>query len=68
MTIDITLTTLLKIILKLIITNDDKIRDEKLQCNINSEAKKVSALLWKNIKKYKIIMKKLLWNDHQKLL
>ena len=68
MIIDTTLTTLLKIILKLIITNDDKIRDEKLQCNINSEAKKVSALLWKNIKKCKIIMKKLLWNDHQKLL
>ena len=31
---------------------DDKIRDEKLQYDINREAEKVSALLSKKINKY----------------
>ena len=30
---------------KLIMTNDDRIRDEKLQCDINKEPAKISALL-----------------------
>ena len=30
---------------KLIMAIDDKIRDEKLQCNINSEAGKVSIII-----------------------
>ena len=34
---------------------DDKIRDEKLQCNINSEAAKVSALSSRKIDKYEFL-------------
>ena len=35
----------LEAIFKLIITIDDKIRDEKLQCDINREAAEISVLL-----------------------
>ena len=34
---------------------DDKIRDEKLQCNINSEAAKMSALSSRKIDKYEFL-------------
>ena len=34
-------------------TTDDKIRDEKLQYNINGEATKISALSSEKIDKYK---------------
>ena len=40
---------LLERIWKLIMTTDDKIRDEKLQNDINREAaKKISFIVWKN--------------------
>ena len=40
---------LLEKICKLIMTIDGKIRNEKLQCNINREAaKKISIIIWKN--------------------
>ena len=35
----------LEAIFKLVITIDDKIRDEKLQCDINREAAEMSVLL-----------------------
>ena len=35
----------LETIFKLVITIDDKIRDEKLQCDINREAAEISVLL-----------------------
>ena len=35
----------LEAIFKLVITIDDKIRDEKLQCDINREAGEISVLL-----------------------
>ena len=35
----------LEAIFKLVITIDDKIRDEKLQCDINREAAEISVLL-----------------------
>ena len=35
----------LEAIFKLVITTDDKIRDEKLQCDINREAAEISVLL-----------------------
>ena len=34
---------------------DDKIRDEKLQCNINREAAKISVLLSGKINKYEYL-------------
>ena len=34
-------------------TIDDKIRDEKLQCDINREAAKISVLSSRKIDKYK---------------
>ena len=34
---------------------DDKIRDEKLQCNVNREATKVSALSSGKINKYEYL-------------
>ena len=34
---------------------DDKIRDEKLQYNINREAAKISALSYRKIDKYKFL-------------
>ena len=36
-------------------TTDDKIRDEKLQYNINREAKKISALSSEKIDKYEYL-------------
>ena len=36
-------------------TNDDQIRDEKLQCDINREAKKISALSLGKINKYEYL-------------
>ena len=36
---------ILEAIFKLVITIDDKIRDEKLQCDINREAAEISVLL-----------------------
>ena len=42
-------------ILKLIMIIDDKIRDEKLQCNINSEGAKISALSSGKIDKYEYL-------------
>ena len=35
---------------------DDQIKDEKLQCNINREAAKISALLSGEICKYEYLM------------
>ena len=46
---------LLEKIWKLIITIDDKIKDEKLQYNINREAAKISALLSGKIDKYEYL-------------
>ena len=46
---------LLKRILKLIMRIDDKIRDKKLQYNINREAAKISALSLGKIDKYKYL-------------
>ena len=46
---------LLKRILKLIMTIDDKIRDKKLQYNINREAAKISTLSSGKIDKYKYL-------------
>ena len=34
---------------------DDQIKDEKLQCNINREAAKISALLSGEIRKYEYL-------------
>ena len=36
-------------------TIDDKIRDEKLQCDINREAAKISALTFGKIDKYEYL-------------
>ena len=46
---------LLERILKLIMTIDDKIRDEKLQHNINTEAAKISGLSSGKIDKYEYL-------------
>ena len=46
---------LLERIWKLIMTIDDKIRDKKLQCDINREAAKISTLSSKNINKYEYL-------------
>ena len=46
---------LLERILKLIIVIDDKIRDEKLQCDINREVAKIFALSSGKIDKYKYL-------------
>ena len=40
---------------KLIMTTDDKIRDEKLQYDFNSEAAKISALSSRKIDKYEFL-------------
>ena len=42
-------------ILKLVITIDDKIRDEKLQCDIKREAVEISALSSGKIDKYEYL-------------
>ena len=39
-------------------TNDDRIKDEKLQGDINREAEKISALLSGKIDKYEYLMVK----------
>ena len=39
----------------IIITNDDQIRDEKLQCDINREATKIPALSLGKINKYEYL-------------
>ena len=39
-------------------TNDDRIKDEKLQDDINREAEKISALLSGKIDKYEYLMVK----------
>ena len=39
-------------------TNDDRIKDEKLQDDINREAAKISALLSRKIDKYEYLMVK----------
>ena len=39
-------------------TNDDRIKDEKLQDDINREAAKISALLSGKIDKYEYLMVK----------
>ena len=46
---------LLETIQKLIMTTDDKIRDEKLQCNINIQTAKISALQSGQIDKYEYL-------------
>ena len=46
---------LLETIQKLIMTTDDKIRDEKLQCNINRQTAKISALQSGQIDKYEYL-------------
>ena len=37
-------------------TTDDKIRDEKLRCDFNREASKISALPYRKIDKYEHLM------------
>ena len=45
-------------------TTDDKIRNEKLQYDINREAGKISALLWGKIDKYEFLTgKEILQSD-----
>ena len=39
-------------------TNDDKIRDEKLQYDINREAANISALLLRKIDKYEYLQER----------
>ena len=46
---------LLETIQKLIMTTDDKIRDEKLQCNINRQTAKISVLQSRQIDKYEYL-------------
>ena len=46
---------ILQIIKKIIMTIDDKIRDEKLQYDINREAAKISALSTAKIDKYECL-------------
>ena len=48
----------LEAIFKLIITIDDKIRDEKLQCDINREAAEISVLLSGKLIKMNILQVK----------
>ena len=43
---------------KLIMITDEKIRDEKLQCDINREAAKISILLSDKIDKYEYLIGK----------
>ena len=48
---------------------DDKIRDEKVQCNINREAAKISALSSGKIDKYEFLTgKEILIFDHSGII
>ena len=47
-------------------TIDDQIRDEKLQCNINREAAKTSALSSNKFKKYEYLTGKEIFPYNQK--
>ena len=50
-------------------TTDDKIRDEKLQCNINREATKISALSSCKIDKYEYLTgKEILPSDQSRMM
>ena len=49
-----------------ITTIDDQIKDEKLQCDINREASKISALLSGKINKYQYVTGKEILPSNQK--
>ena len=50
-------------------TIDDKIKDEKLQCNVNRKAAKISALLSGKIDKYEyLISEKILPSDKSRII
>ena len=50
-------------------TIDDKIRDEKLQCNIDRKAAKISALLSGKIDKYEYFTgKEILPSDQSRII
>ena len=50
-------------------TIDDKIKDEKLQCNINRKAAKISALLSGKIDKYEYLTsEKILPSDKSRII
>ena len=57
---------LLEKIWKLIITIDDKIRDEKLQYDINREASKISALSSGKIDKYEYLTGEYMLSSNQR--
>ena len=50
-------------------TTDDKIKDEKLQCNINREAAKISALSSGKIDKYEFLKgREVLQSDQSRIM
>ena len=50
-------------------TTDNKIRDEKLQCDINKEAAKISALSSRKIDKYEYLTtKQILHADQRRVI
>ena len=56
-------------IYKLIMTINDKIKDKKVQCNINREEAKVSALLSDKIDKYEYLTgEKILPSDQSRII
>ena len=60
---------LLETISKLIMTIDDKIKDEKLQYDINREAEKVSALSsWKTDKYEYLTSEEILSSDQSRII
>ena len=60
---------LLKRILKLIMTTDNKIRDEKLQYDINRETAKILALLSGKIDKHEYLTgKEILPSDERRVI
>ena len=46
-------------------TIDDRIRDEKLQCNINREEAKISTLSSAKINKYEYLKGEEIWSFNQ---
>ena len=60
---------LLETISKLIMTIDDKIKDEKLQYDINREAEKISALSsWKTDKYEYLTSEEILSSDQSRII
>ena len=50
-------------------TNDDQIRDEKLQYDVNREAAKISALLSKEFNKYEYLSgEKILLSNQKQII